>query len=189
MTDLFQLHQESFRFHPSADDAPTIPARMVNEYVYCPRLALPRVGTERVGRQRRDRAGADTSTGESDKRRGPLPTPEHIDDEIKLHARSVTLESERLRVVAKLDLIESEDGFVVPVDYKRGNRPHVAKGAYDPERVQLCAQGLILEDHGYSVREGVIYFAGSKERVRVSFDGELRSLTLDSIEGLRAVGN
>jgi len=26
---------------------------------------------------------------------------------------------------------------VTPVDYKRGKRPHIAKGAYDPERVQL----------------------------------------------------
>jgi N-dimethylarginine dimethylaminohydrolase len=55
----------------------------------------------------------------------------------------------RLGLIARLDLIEGADGLVVPVDYKRGKRPHVARGAYDPERVQLCAQGMILEEHGY----------------------------------------
>ncbi|MCY4344364.1 MAG: hypothetical protein OXE83_12415 [Gammaproteobacteria bacterium] len=46
-----------------------------------------------------------------------------------------------------------------------------------PLRVELCAQGLLLEDHGYRCSEGVLYFAGSKERVRIPFDEELRSLT------------
>ena len=32
-----------------------------------------------------------------------------------------------------MDLIESEDGSVIPIDYKRGKRPHVKGGAYDPE--------------------------------------------------------
>jgi CRISPR-associated protein Cas1 len=32
------------------------------------------------------------------------------------------LSSERLGVIAKLDLIEVEDGAVQPVDYKRGRR-------------------------------------------------------------------
>ena len=49
-----------------------------------------------------------------------------------------------------MDLIEGEDGTVTPVDTKKGKRPHVAEGAYEPERVQVCAQALILEDAGYT---------------------------------------
>jgi hypothetical protein len=66
----------------------------------------------------------------------------------------------------------------------------VPKGAYDPERVQLCAQGMILEEHGYRCEEGVLYFAESKERVRVPFDAELRALTQNAVDGMRltAVG-
>jgi CRISP-associated protein Cas1 len=86
-----------------------------------------------------------------------------------------------------MGLIEAEEGGVLPVDYKRGKRPHLAKGACDPERVQLCVQGLILEEHGYECTEGVLYFAGSRERVRVPFDDELRTLTRDAIDGLRLV--
>src|SRR5690606_33879391 len=56
---------------------------------------------------------------------------------------------------------------------------------YDPERVQVCAQGLLLEEHGYTCAEGVLYFAKSKERVRVEFDDELREQTLKAVHGLR----
>ena len=73
------------------------------------------------------------------------------------------------------------------MEYKRGKRPHVKQKAYDPERVQLCAQGLLLEEHGYLCSEGILYFAGSKERVRVAFDESLRLLTKQSIDALRSV--
>ena len=102
-----------------------------------------------------------------------------------LHARSVTLSSERLGLIARVDLIEAEDGKVTPVDYKRGKRPHVAAGAYEPERVQLCVQGLLLEEQGYRCDEGVLYFCDSRERVRVPFDEDLRRTTFDAVHGLR----
>lgn len=75
------------------------------------------------------------------------------------------LSSTRLGLVAKLDLAGFEGNRAVPVDYKRGKRPHVARGAYEPERVQLCVQGLLLEEHGYTAPEGVLYFVASRERV------------------------
>ena len=86
-----------------------------------------------------------------------------------------------------MDLIESEDGSVIPIDYKRGKRPHVKGGAYDPERVQLCAQGLLLRDHGYRCDEGVLYFVASRERVRIPFDDELIRATEEAIAGLRTL--
>src|SRR5262249_28585412 len=59
------------------------------------------------------------------------------------------------------------------------------EGAYLPERVQVCAQALILEDAGYRVGEGAIWFAGSRERVRVVLDEELRAATRMAIAELR----
>jgi len=91
----------------------------------------------------------------------------------------VHLSSDRLGLTAKVDLIEGEGSRVTPVDYKRGKRPHVPQGAYEPERVQVCAQGLILRDNGFVCESGVIYFAGSKERVRVEFDEALVARTLE----------
>jgi CRISPR-associated protein Cas1 len=173
-------------FPERARDLPLLPARMLSEYVYCPRLAyLEWVQGEWVD-------NADTVEGRSvhrrvDKPAGELPAADELPAEERLHARSLMLSSDRLGLIAKLDLIEAEDGFVVPVDYKRGKRPHVATGAYEPQRVQLCAQALILEEHGYRVREGALYFAGSRERVRVEFDEALRTLTANAIDGLRLV--
>ena len=95
------------------------------------------------------------------------------------------MSSRRLGLIAKVDLVESDGETVTPVDYKRGKRPHVAAGAYEPERVQLCVQGLLLEENGYRCTEGVLYFAESRERVRVVFDKKLRETTRGAVGGLR----
>jgi CRISP-associated protein Cas1 len=72
------------------------------------------------------------------------------------------------------------------VDYKRGKWPHVPKGAYEPELVQLCAQRLLLRDHGYECEEGVLYFVSSRERIRVVFDDELVAQTVELAAQTRA---
>ena len=46
---------------------------------------------------------------------------------------------------------------------------------------------LLLEEHGYRCEEGVLYFAESRERVRIPFDEELRALTRNAIDGLRLI--
>jgi CRISPR-associated endonuclease Cas1 len=48
-------------------------------------------------------------------------------------------------------------------------------------------QGLILEDNGYHCEEGVLYFVGSRERVPVAFDDELREATARAVDGLRLI--
>lgn len=166
-------------------EPPLVPARMVNEYAYCPRLAY----LEWVQGEWAD--SADTVEGRHAHRRvdrggGALPAAD-AGDLARLHVRSVTLSSERLGLIARIDLIEADDGCVVPVDYKRGKRPHVKGGAYDPERVQLCVQGLILRDHGYRCDEGVLYYVAGRERVRVPFDDEVVSTTERAVAGLRRV--
>ena len=170
----------------STDVPPLVPARMVNEYVYCPRLAY----LEWVQGEWAD--SSDTVEGRHAHRRvnregGSLPAAADVEAASKVHARSVTLSSDRLGIIARMDLIESDGGRVAPVDYKRGKRPHVERGAHDPERVQLCVQGLILREHGYDCAEGVLYFVGSRERVRVPFDDDLVAATLQAVEGLRRV--
>lgn len=173
-------------FPELARDMPLLPARMVNEYQYCPRLAY----LEWV--QGEWSESVDTVQGRHAHRRvdkpgGKLPDPDSQDESERLHVRSITLSSNRLGLIAKMDLVESEGNRVTPVDYKRGKRPHVSHGAYDPERVQLCMQGMILEEHGYTCEEGVLYFVEGKERVRIAFDEELRALTRNAIDGLRLI--
>ncbi len=191
---------------PLPPGTPLLPARMINEYVYCPRLAY----LEWVQGEWAD--SADTVEGRHvhrrvDKRSGKPPSPadtarkapdranaanaadgaDRADDDepARIHVHSLELSSDRLGLVAKLDLAEFEGQRAVPVDYKRGKRPHVAHGAYEPERVQLCVQAMLLEEHGYESPEGVLYFAASRERVKVEFDDELRALTQQAAAGLR----
>jgi CRISPR-associated endonuclease Cas1/CRISPR-associated protein Cas4 len=169
---------------PATAETPLVPVRMVNEWVYCPRLAF----LEWVDGEWAD--SGDTEEGRRAHARvdgggGRLPAPAETEEKPDFTARSVTLASERLGIIAKIDLIDGEDGTVTPVDTKKGKRPHLAEGAYEPERVQVCAQGLILEDAGYTVTEGAIWYAGSRERVRIALDDELRVRTRSAIADLR----
>jgi CRISPR-associated protein Cas1 len=169
-------------------EMPLIPVRMLNEFVYCPRLGyLEWVQGEFLH-------SADTVDGaikhqRVDKGGGVLPEkPQELDS---IHARSVDLGSERMGITAKIDVVDGDGAFVTPIDYKRGKRPHVAGGVYAPEKVQICAQALLLMEHGFSCDHGVIYFAASRERVPVSVDQELMDSTFKAIadfKNLVAVG-
>ena len=169
------------------DDAPPpelVPARMLNEHAYCPRLAY----LEWV--QRDFAHSADTRDGSFHHRNvnreaGDLPDPAGAEHEC-LHARSLLLSSERLGLIARLDLVEAEGVRVTPVDYKRGRAPEIPEGAWEPERVQLCAQALILRDHGYEVEHGILYFIASRQRVVVPIDETLCARTLALLAELRA---
>ncbi|MGH7074845.1 MAG: CRISPR-associated endonuclease Cas4g/Cas1g, partial [Stellaceae bacterium] len=165
------------------------PARMVNEFVYCPRLAYL-MWTQSEWAETGDTVEGNRVHARVDRPSAPLPAPEALADKAataadKIVSRSLTLSSPNLGVIAKLDIAEAEDGFVTPVDYKRGRRPHLAQGVYEPERVQLCLQALLLEEHGYRVAEGAIYYAASRERVRVLFDEALRAAAQAAVSDLR----
>ena len=173
-----------------APDGLLIPARMLNEFVYCPRLAVLEwldgewapntdtvAGTLRHARV--DQPGYRVRRGSAD--------AEQSDGADRLQIRSVEVADEELGLVAKIDLVEIEGDRVQPIDYKKSKRPHVAARAWDPERVQLCAQGLLLRASGYECDSGILYFAGSNERVRVEFDAALIQKTLESIDRLRTV--
>jgi CRISPR-associated protein Cas1 len=161
-----------------------LPARMLNEYAYCPRLFF----LEWVQQQWAE--SADTAEGsfhhrQVDVERGNAPLPEDEPDLIR--AQSVSLSSAELGLAAKIDIIEGSHGLVQPVDVKRGKPPNIEEGAYEPERVQLCAQGLLLREAGYRCDEGILYFAGARRRVRVSFDAALVRRTHEVLVEAREV--
>lgn len=167
------------------DDTPLVPARMVNEYVYCPRLAYL-MWTQSEWAESADTVDGKRVHARVDRANAPLPAPEDIDAaEPKIVSRSLTLSSTMLGVIAKIDVAEAEDGAVTPIDYKRGKRPHVSQGVYEPERIQVCLQALLLEEHGYRVDEGAIYYAESRERVRVALDDGVRAAAKAAVHGLR----
>ena len=120
--------------------------------------------------------GHDQSTDNPNDRNGS--SPDHSESqtaqtESPIHARSLMLSAPAEGLLAKLDLLEMEGMDVTPVDYKRGKAPTIPEGAYEPERVQLCAQGLILRANGFRCDRGVLYFIASKTRVTIEFTEEL----------------
>jgi CRISPR-associated protein Cas1 len=164
--------------HPREDPTDLLPARMLNEFTYCPRLFY----LEYVQSEFTD--NLETVEGRFAHRRvdqtaGKVPTPETVsDDDPGKRATSVMLSAPELGAVARMDLLELEGRTAVPVDYKRGSKPDVPEGAYEPERVQLCLQGLILRENGYVCDHGEIYYAESKERVPIPFDEALVERTV-----------
>lgn len=115
-------------------------------------------------------------------------TPMEAGDDPPEIARSVSLAADDLGLMGKLDLVscDPEGGEAVPVETKRGQVPAVPLRSYPPERRQLMAQGLLLRRHGYRCDHGFVYFAGSRTRVRVDFDAQLESETLQAIAAARA---
>ena len=196
---------------PEGDESDYLPARMLNEYAYCPRLfyleyvdglfahnadtidgvakhsrvdakatPLPASKRKTAKKQKADQTD-DCSDDE------PIDSPEISEREI-IHARSVTLSSDRYGVLAKLDLVESDGTIATPVDYKRGSPKKLedgSLGAWDPERVQLCVQALVLRDNGFECDEGVLFFWETRQRVRIAIDNELIELTESVIIGAR----
>lgn len=149
-----------------------LPVRMLNEYVYCPRL----FALEHVHGQWAE--SADTVRGSQVHRRVDKPDPREVDPDASRPTRSVRLSDEALGFTAVIDLVETDDGAVVPVDYKQGRPAPNEHGAWDPERVQVCAQVLLLRAHGYTCHRGVLYFAKARRRIEVIVDDELVELTL-----------
>ncbi|HWG38820.1 MAG TPA: CRISPR-associated endonuclease Cas1 [Terriglobales bacterium] len=170
-----------------------VPARMLNEFVYCPRLFF----YEWV--QGVFRGSADTADGQAhhsrvDTEPGALPPPSLL-EQAGIKARSIELSSERLGLVAKMDLVETvatDSSFgptVQPVDYKRG-RPmetEAGPGAWPADRVQVAVQALVLRDNGYTCEEAVLYYAATKQRVTVPIDEALVNETIAALDAARAL--
>jgi CRISPR-associated protein Cas1 len=199
-----------------------IPARMLNEFVYCQRLfyyefvdgvfvenadtlrggaihqrvdsgsgAMPKAkrkaATDKPKEVEETKADASDSTTKEAESAGPET----------IHSRSVQMGSERLGVVAKMDLVEAkaekEDLLtaleVCPVDYKAGapKEGEDANELWDTDKMQLGLQALILRDNGYTCNEGIIYYRATKQRVRLPITPELESWILQNIADARKV--
>lgn len=161
-----------------------VPVRVLNEHVYCPRLAhLEWVGSGFVDnddtiegayahrRVDRDSGGEDGEDGEDGE---PPPV-----------STALSLSSERLGLIAKLDMVEVESGRARPIEYKRGGPREGDTPLWPPEKVQLCAQALLLREAGYEVEEVEVYFAGSRTRHRIALTEELERETLAALAELR----
>jgi CRISP-associated protein Cas1 len=164
-----------------------IPARMLNEFVYCPRLFFYE-WVDGIFEQSADTLEGKAQHKRVDESASPLPDPQELADET-IRSRSVTMSSDRYGVIARMDLVEAEGGTVTPVDYKHGEPRETKSGIelWPADKVQLAVQGLILRDSGYRCDEGLVYYFKTKQRVRVVLDEPLVTETLRFIQEARSV--
>lgn len=158
-----------------------VPVRALNQVTYCPRLYYLQYVDCVMPTNEHVEAGL------HDHRR--VDDPEMANKARKegeaIRTRGVPLASETLGITGILDQIEERGGEQYPVETKHGSAPHDDDGqatSWDNDAIQLCAQGLLLEEvSGRTVRRGFQFYAGSRERVLVEFTPELRSQTREAI--------
>ena len=94
--------------------------------------------------------------------------------------RAIWLKSERYKLIGKSDLIESAEGEIYPVEYKRGR-----KGEWDNDELQVGAQALCLEEMtGKTIATGYVYYAQSHQRQLVKISKVLRKETIATINAI-----
>lgn len=153
------------------DDA--IPISALNHYAYCPRrcalIHVEQIFEENVytlrGRNLHERA---------DEPFGGFQEGVRIE-------RALPLWSIRLGLVGKADVVEFHGVTPLPVEYKSGRLCQ-----FENDDLQLCAQGLCLEEMtGKKVPLGAIYHHGSRRRREVIFDSTLREQVEKTVAEVR----
>ena len=162
-----------------------VPARMVNQFVFCPRFFhLAWSSGER---------GENDLTVEGkwlhrtvDAGGGAMPTAPELP---KRSVRSLELSSDRLGVIAKIDLVEHVDGRVQPVEVKRTNPGGPFDGLWEPEFLQLMLAVLVLRDNGFQSDSGEVSFAIERRREHFVLTPALEQRITDVLSELRSVAH
>jgi CRISPR-associated protein Cas1 len=180
-----------------------IPLRMLNEYVYCPRLfhlehvqglfcesadtvqgsyQHKRVDSSRSKVRRKGKGKADAVDALEQKE----------ESQQNFFTKNLSLTGESLGITGKLDAIEEESGHWAALEYKHSAGPEgdvefklgnwsLSSDAWPNDQVQVCAQGLLLRENGYRSDYAFIYYRASKKKVRIEFTPDLINAVLDVI--------
>jgi CRISPR-associated exonuclease Cas4 len=157
------------------DEAEVLPLSALQHFLYCPRQCAL-IHIEKVWEENRFTAEgrvmhSRVDSGDSGKR-GQVSED-----------RSVPIRSQSLGLYGVADVLEmrpSPGGKSIPfpVEYKRGS-PKIEHW----DRVQLCAQGMCLEEMlDVQIPEGAIFYGTPRRRENVTFDQELRELVYTSCQ-------
>ncbi len=169
-----------------------LPISMLNAFEYCPR----RFWIEFVNGEME--VNAHVLEGQIKHQRAHAGGVEQTGDQLTL--RRLYVYSDRLRLAGFVDLVQTDEQRLVPVEYKKGSM-----GRWLNDQIQLCAQALCLEERveagdwkldgrggaanqapglpslASTIQYGYIFYFGSRHRERVDFDAALRMKTAESI--------
>ena len=163
-------------------EAPSvIPARMLNEFVYCPRLFY----IEWVDGRWDD--NTDTTRGEIshasvDARGGRMPAPE--EEERPYTTSSVRLSDETLGVLAVIDRVDHVDGGCSSLDYKVGH-PGPDGQPWPADRAQALVQAALLHHAGYHVVSADLYYRETHSRVSIPWSDDIVDEVRELVERAR----
>lgn len=165
-----------------------VPARMLNELVYCPRLFY----LEWV--QGEFAHNADVVQGlmvhkRVDQEKGAMPSPGDVaasGSDAGFTAKSVTVSGDVCGIIAKVDIVEGDGGYVSPVDYKKGSPPDSPGMVWEPDRVQAIAQVAVLREAGYVCKSAILYYAETKQRIEVPVSDEDLKMLKTLVESARS---
>jgi CRISPR-associated exonuclease Cas4 len=164
------VHQKS---EETNDDSEPVMISALEHYSYCPRqcalIHIEQTFDENIytlkGHMAHDRVDQAITRTE---------------DDIRVE-RGLPLWSRRLGLTGKADVVEFHGNVPYPIEYKLGKQ---RKWQY--EAIQVCAQGLCLEEMtGCPVPRGAIYYCSSRVRREVEFDAQLRETVAQIAEAAR----
>lgn len=139
-----------------------IPARMLNEFVYCPRLFYLE-WVDRLWADSHDTMQGHLAHDANDQRGGRMPPPAAVDP--PRTTAQVEISDPDLGVVAVIDRVDHDDGSSTPVDLKKGRPPR--EGVWPADRAQVLTQAVLLRRAGYRVGHAEVSYLGARTKVRV----------------------
>lgn len=94
------------------------------------------------------------------------------------------LESDRLGLKGKIDVLDLENEDPVPVERKRSQSGQV----YWNDEIQLAAYALLLEEHlDTGIDEGVVYLWQTDERIRIDITKRHRDAVEEYVREIRSL--
>ena len=159
-----------------------IPLRVndLKEYEYCPRIVFYNtvMPVERQTTLKMERGKNEEFRVDALEKRRSLKRYDLTSGERSLH---VSLESKRLGLKGKLDLLNASPGGYFPVDFKYSkSRPHRSHG------FQLAGYALLVEEaYETEVETGFIYLLPIEEVVAVDLTRRLKEETVARLSAIR----
>lgn len=157
-----------------------LPVRMLNESVYCERLFYLMWVSQLFETTDRTAAGSAVHARvDKERSTGPSDQPAAV--------TALTLASEDLGLIGKLDLVEFDHNTAVPIDYKVGRIAPTDDWVWPSDRVQVWAQALLLREAGYRCVQGAVWYHESRRRVDVPITDDLIAATKQAITAAKRV--
>jgi len=109
---------------------------------------------------------------------------ENVHKDLKKHrknytqTRQVSVKSERLNILGKIDVVEKRENLIYPVEFKKGKTAD-----WINNKLQLCAQVICLEEQTrQEIKYGYLWFFDSYKREKIRITDELRRKTRSVIK-------